>query len=1206
MLFDEPTSALDPEMINEVLDVMVGLAQEGMTMMVVTHEMGFARKVANRVVFMDKGKILEDCSKDEFFGAPRRNHVYSAYRRGHGAGRFGELFISAGRRHAGQDPAHPHHHAGRARRFDPVLVPRRPPAVPGLFDRPVHEDRRGRAEKAQHDRAEGGDQPGHCRQPHSADGQRHHRPRMRFHHQQRRAAKAGGVRAHHVHDHAERRAQAGHDHPGGQRPSRIVPDARNGACGGRGQRRHPAGRAGGHRAQPGPVRDRPRSLVRGALRHHAAARRSRVQGRGRCGACRGVPIRRVPENLRQVVYQPDPAEGHQPQVPHVGAAEGGHRQTDGLARSGGVRAGQITPARGPNALPVELAHLWRAVARRRASILANPARRPRVDPGHVAGRLGDGAGARFCHRRHAHPAVAVAASAGHGVRGTVSQHPAAGANVFMVFRRARGAAARAGRPPEGAARCAVRHGRGVPGIFHVGAGGGAGHGRHRGAGRRAAAGGHGAGTAPAASLSPRAAAAGAAQHRGHGVYRAADGAGHGGRRAAGHLAGAGAHVEPGATGVGGRRLRQPGARGAAGAGDLLVLFPGAVPGRVDNRRARAGESGRVLVGADHVHPVPGCVLLRDHARRHTGHPARPGAGGAGAGVDLLADHGPRRAAAGVAQHAAGTAHADHRAVPGCVAGVCIVGARLRGRRQQDRPARRPPGGNVHFRGAGVLHRLLPAVVAIAHPTAGFGIFAGLAIDGDAMPSLTTLAGAMLALGLLASAHAADRIAADLILTQATVIDVAGGRSVCAAPDHAPAGQVPDAGPVGYACALRWRSGADRREQEPAAAVPGLRHHHRARLLGRPARYRAGMARPDQGGQAGGAHHLHVRRQARRLQAAVEGRHRSGHARGSEPGARPPAGAARGLRQDHREHAQAGPVHRGAAASKTARHAHVRPYSGAENAGPDVRCGPGHGGAPVLSAARRHAARTGADGAGCGRQADRQGSDEAEPGELRRTDRAVRVPLHGGQGHGSGAHAVGVARGGVPRRGRPCPRPGAAIHRQGTARHVRLARAARRPGQPGTDRAAQGDVREGGVAAAGPARRDRPVRAIRLEPGASAAIGRDCRPALPGQARPLWQPGDGQERRPAGARRQSPARHRRHPPDPHRDQPRQGLQCIELDDGDIALGADRLVIGDEELASCSHGCRQVNGVDKAQSLVRAQPRCMVEDRATMREQGEEIL
>jgi glutamate/aspartate transport system ATP-binding protein len=71
MLFDEPTSALDPEMINEVLDVMVELAKEGMTMMCVTHEMGFARQVAHRVIFMDQGKIVEDCSKDEFFNTPR-------------------------------------------------------------------------------------------------------------------------------------------------------------------------------------------------------------------------------------------------------------------------------------------------------------------------------------------------------------------------------------------------------------------------------------------------------------------------------------------------------------------------------------------------------------------------------------------------------------------------------------------------------------------------------------------------------------------------------------------------------------------------------------------------------------------------------------------------------------------------------------------------------------------------------------------------------------------------------------------------------------------------------------------------------------------------------------------------------------------------------------------------------------------------------
>ena len=71
MLFDEPTSALDPEMINEVLDVMVSLASDGMTMMVVTHEMGFARKVAQRVVFMDEGRIVEDAPTAEFFNQPR-------------------------------------------------------------------------------------------------------------------------------------------------------------------------------------------------------------------------------------------------------------------------------------------------------------------------------------------------------------------------------------------------------------------------------------------------------------------------------------------------------------------------------------------------------------------------------------------------------------------------------------------------------------------------------------------------------------------------------------------------------------------------------------------------------------------------------------------------------------------------------------------------------------------------------------------------------------------------------------------------------------------------------------------------------------------------------------------------------------------------------------------------------------------------------
>ncbi|MBQ5941741.1 MULTISPECIES: amino acid ABC transporter ATP-binding protein [unclassified Massilia] len=75
MLFDEPTSALDPEMVGEVLDVMVGLAQEGMTMMVVTHEMGFARKVADRIVFMDQGRIVEDSPKEAFFAAPRSDRA---------------------------------------------------------------------------------------------------------------------------------------------------------------------------------------------------------------------------------------------------------------------------------------------------------------------------------------------------------------------------------------------------------------------------------------------------------------------------------------------------------------------------------------------------------------------------------------------------------------------------------------------------------------------------------------------------------------------------------------------------------------------------------------------------------------------------------------------------------------------------------------------------------------------------------------------------------------------------------------------------------------------------------------------------------------------------------------------------------------------------------------------------------------------------
>ncbi|WP_083577200.1 amino acid ABC transporter ATP-binding protein [Rhodococcus tukisamuensis] len=75
MLFDEPTSALDPEMVNEVLDVMVGLAKEGMTMLVVTHEMGFARKAADRIIFMADGVVVEDSTPDSFFTAPKSDRA---------------------------------------------------------------------------------------------------------------------------------------------------------------------------------------------------------------------------------------------------------------------------------------------------------------------------------------------------------------------------------------------------------------------------------------------------------------------------------------------------------------------------------------------------------------------------------------------------------------------------------------------------------------------------------------------------------------------------------------------------------------------------------------------------------------------------------------------------------------------------------------------------------------------------------------------------------------------------------------------------------------------------------------------------------------------------------------------------------------------------------------------------------------------------
>ena len=81
MLFDEPTSALDPEMIGEVLAVMKMLAEEGMTMVIVTHEMGFAREVADRIVFMDQGEILEDAPPEEFFTRPKEERARAFLKR---------------------------------------------------------------------------------------------------------------------------------------------------------------------------------------------------------------------------------------------------------------------------------------------------------------------------------------------------------------------------------------------------------------------------------------------------------------------------------------------------------------------------------------------------------------------------------------------------------------------------------------------------------------------------------------------------------------------------------------------------------------------------------------------------------------------------------------------------------------------------------------------------------------------------------------------------------------------------------------------------------------------------------------------------------------------------------------------------------------------------------------------------------------------
>ena len=177
---------------------------------------------------------------------------------------------------------------------------------------------------------------------------------------------------------------------------------------------------------------------------------------------------------------------------------------------------------------------------------------------------------------------------------------------------------------------------------------------------------------------------------GHDVHADADRAGDGRRHLLRHAARDDAAVDVQAAVGARRRLREPDALAAAGAGDLLVLLPRALHRRLDHRRRQADPGRRVLLGGDHLHHVRGGVLLRDHARRHPVDPARPGVGRLRARPQLLADHGQDRAAAGVPQHAAGAAHADHHPVPGHL-------ARLRASRPPTSSAPPPKVANRDYR-----------------------------------------------------------------------------------------------------------------------------------------------------------------------------------------------------------------------------------------------------------------------------------------------------------------------------------------------------------------------------------------------------------------------------------------------------------------------------------------------------------------------------
>ncbi len=158
---------------------------------------------------------------------------------------------------------------------------------------------------------------------------------------------------------------------------------------------------------------------------------------------------------------------------------------------------------------------------------------------------------------------------------------------------------------------------------------------------------------------------------------------------------------------------------AAGAGDLLVLLPGALYRTVADRRVAADHGRRLRVLADHLHHLRGGVFLRDHARRHPVDLEGPAGRGQRARPDLRAVDALRRAAAGVPQHAAGAADANHRAVPGHLAGLRAVDPGFPRRRQQGRTARRPSGRNVPVRRAGLLRHFLCRVVRRPPPAVAY-------------------------------------------------------------------------------------------------------------------------------------------------------------------------------------------------------------------------------------------------------------------------------------------------------------------------------------------------------------------------------------------------------------------------------------------------------------------------------------------------------